>query len=410
MKQFIVAIFIAAGLSAFAIILHLSRPPIDTASKISKSEVRATGKCAECHSHQTPGIVHHFEKSRHITVGVTCLDCHKVAENQSGMDHKGFKITEKVTSKNCAECHADQYRQFERSRHAAPSWAAVHGNKDFTEEQIENAEKWHKNAVNRPSNALAYLEGPSAIKSGCEGCHAIGRPNKDGSIGQCTECHSKHNPSLSLARQPHTCGQCHMGPDHSQLEIYTESKHGAIFSAEKHTYNLNVSSKDLTTKDMPTPTCATCHMSGIEGNKMTHDVSTRLSYWLFAPVSHKRPGAETARNEMKEICLSCHTKDRINAFYDAGDKVVEDTNAKVLKAQKIISDLKKDGFLVNDPPFSKEIQFLEFDLWHYFGRTAKHGAFMGGADFVQWHGNYELLHKLVELEGKANELREKHKK
>ena len=48
---------------------------------------------------------------------------------------------------------------------------------------------------------------------------------------------------------------------------------------------------------------------------------------------------------------------------------------------------------------------LHFDFWHYFGLTAKHGAFMGGADFVQWHANYELLLKLTELEEMAGELR-----
>ena len=42
---------------------------------------------------------------------------------------------------------------------------------------------------------------------------------------------------------------------------------------------------------------------------------------------------------------------------------------------------------------------------HYFGRTAKHGAFTGGADFVQWHGNYELLLKRTELEEMADALR-----
>ncbi|MCH7779051.1 MAG: nitrate reductase, partial [Gemmatimonadetes bacterium] len=46
-----------------------------------------------------------------------------------------------------------------------------------------------------------------------------------------------------------------------------------------------------------------------------------------------------------------------------------------------------------------------FDLWHYYGRTAKHGAFMGGADFVQWHGNYELLAKMREMEEIAATLR-----
>ena len=52
--------------------------------------------------------------------------------------------------------------------------------------------------------------------------------------------------------------------------------------------------------------------------------------------------------------------------------------------------LRKDG-LLTAPPFSQPIDFVYFDLWHYYGRTAKHGAFMGGADFVQWHGNYPML-------------------
>ena len=46
-----------------------------------------------------------------------------------------------------------------------------------------------------------------------------------------------------------------------------------------------------------------------------------------------------------------------------------------------------------------------FDFWHYYGRTAKHGAFMGGADFVQWHGNYELLLHQVELASDRVKLR-----
>jgi hypothetical protein len=50
------------------------------------------------------------------------------------------------------------------------------------------------------------------------------------------------------------------------------------------------------------------------------------------------------------------------------------------------------------------IQFQYFDLWHYYGRTAKHAAFMGGADFVQWHGNYPILQHLVEIRAEARRL------
>lgn len=48
--------------------------------------------------------------------------------------------------------------------------------------------------------------------------------------------------------------------------------------------------------------------------------------------------------------------------------------------------LRNDGVLTGDP-FTQPIDFVYFDLWHYDGRTSKHGAFMGGADFIQWHGN-----------------------
>ena len=87
--------------------------------------------------------------------------------------------------------------------------------------------------------------------------------------------------------------------------------------------------------------------------------------------------------------------------------MVANTNARVLAAKEIIDGLHKDGTL-SGPPFSQPIDFTYFNLWHYDGRTSKHGAFMGGADFVQWHGNYELLAKTVELQHEADELRREH--
>jgi hypothetical protein len=76
-------------------------------------------------------------------------------------------------------------------------------------------------------------------------------------------------------------------------------------------------------------------------------------------------------------------------------------------AQEIVDGLRKEGLLTG-PPFSREIDFVYFDLWHYDGRTSKHGAFMGGADFVQWHGNYPMLHKTVQLKAMAADLRREH--
>ncbi len=70
-----------------------------------------------------------------------------------------------------------------------------------------------------------------------------------------------------------------------------------------------------------------------------------------------------------------------------------------------MAELRQEGLLTPEP-FDEPIEFLYFDYWHYYGRTAKHGAFMGGADFVQWHGNYELLKIMVEMKELAKELRE----
>ena len=67
-----------------------------------------------------------------------------------------------------------------------------------------------------------------------------------------------------------------------------------------------------------------------------------------------------------------------------------------------------DRGLLTPAPVDGPIAFLAFDYWHYLGRTAKHGAFMGGADFVQWHGNYELLAKLVELREMDKTIRAEH--
>jgi hypothetical protein len=35
---------------------------------------------------------------------------------------------------------------------------------------------------------------------------------------------------------------------------------------------------------------------------------------------------------------------------------------------------------------------------------------MGGADFVQWHGNYPILQRTVELKARADNLRREHAK
>lgn len=398
-------VVIATALLVGAFLMYRQRPA-GQLHQPSASFIRATGKCAECHRQETSAVVHEFEMSAHAQKNVSCLDCHHPVKGQESIDHRGFTIAKHLTSANCRECHETEYRQFERSRHAAPAWAAVSGTKDFTAEQIAFSETLHPGAVQRAPNALGQLEGPAAINRGCYQCHDVGRPNADGSIGTCTACHARHVSSVELARTPETCGQCHMGPDHSQLEIYHESKHGVLFNAQRAHFRLDADPKHLTTKDMPVPTCATCHMSGLEGMKLTHDTTERLSMFLFAPITEKRPGYQAGVTNMQETCLKCHTTPTVDKFYAEAEKVVASTNKLIVEADTIITGLRKDG-LLTPAPFDEPLEFTHFDMWHYFGRTAKHGAYMGGADFVQWHGFYELTSKLTEIKHSAKELRDK---
>jgi hydroxylamine dehydrogenase len=404
-RSVFVAVFIGSALVVAAVLVNGRRPARET-SHGSAALVKATGKCAECHRRETSAVVHQFERSRHAQAGINCLECHRPSKGQETVEHRGFEISAKMTSLNCKQCHPTEYDQFNRSRHALPAYAAVNGTAGVTPEQLAQGERFHPGACDRPPNGLAILEGPAAKPRGCIVCHEIGAPNADGSIGTCTQCHSRHNASVALARSPATCGQCHMGPDHSQIEIYNESKHGAIFAAQRPSLNLDARPKMLSTADMPVPTCATCHMSGLEGLKVTHDTTERLSWFLFAPVSQKRPGYEQGQVQMKEVCLKCHAKSGVERFYAEAEVVVDSTNAKITEMQALVAGLRKEG-LMTPEPFDEEMDFLDFDIWHYYGRTAKHGAFMGGADFVQWHGNYELLKLKVEMETLAKELREK---
>jgi hypothetical protein len=410
-RSVFIALVISFGLVLGAYLINRQRPAFDT-DQPNEAFVKATGKCAECHTRQQYSVVHEYELSVHAKKGINCLDCHQQVSGQQQMEHHGFVLSKALTSANCKGCHPTQYEQFAHSRHAAPSWAAVYGEKGskehpLTAEQVALGEKFHPGSCQRPPNALVAAEGQPAVRSGCVSCHGVGRPNADGSVGTCTSCHSRHTASVELARLPATCAQCHLGPDHSQIEIYTESKHGVMFNAQRKMLNLAAPPQKLTTRDMFVPTCATCHMSGVNGLNVTHDPSERLSYSLFAEVSKPRPHYVRAQAAMKSVCLQCHTQPLVDRVYKEAEEVVSSTNDKIQLVKDVVEGLRKDG-LLKGRPFENPIDFAYFDLWHYYGRTAKHGAFMGGADFIQWHGNYPILKHTVEIRQAAQKMRSSH--
>lgn len=112
----------------------------------------------------------------------------------------------------------------------------------------------------------------------------IGRIN--GSKGSCTSCHPRHDFSIETARKPHTCSQCHKGPDVPAYKVYEASKHSNIYGSEKEDSNFS-NVPWVIGRDFEAPTCATCHASLLvnpENNivaKRTHQFNDRLPYRLF---------------------------------------------------------------------------------------------------------------------------------
>jgi hypothetical protein len=76
-----VAVVLGSALITAALLINSYRPPVTTAQPAPEF-VRATGKCAECHSRTQYSIVHEFELSTHAQKGVNCLDCHSAAAGQ----------------------------------------------------------------------------------------------------------------------------------------------------------------------------------------------------------------------------------------------------------------------------------------------------------------------------------------
>ncbi len=349
-----------------------------------------TSACVTCHNVSTPVIVAQWNESKHGKSGVECSMCHSSTEGAPGAKKHfdGSFITPVVSPKVCGQCHADQEKQFTTSHHA--SAAKFIGSLD---------------------NILGEMvEGGPAASAGCKQCHGstvkvdkeggldaetwpnsgIGRINPDGSNGACSACHSRHTFSIAQAREPETCGKCHLGPDHPQLEIFNESKHGILYKANKDKMNLGakpwVVGKDYTAA----PNCATCHMSATPSEPLTHDIGARISWTLRPAISTKLENWEARRQSMQGVCRQCHSQSYVSNFYKQFDSTVNLYNDKFAKPAKETMDKLYADKLLTDTPFDEKIEWDYYLLWHHEGRRARHGASMMGADFVQWHGFFEI--------------------
>lgn len=364
----------------------------------------STDKCVGCHRDATPGIVAQYGISSMAAAEVGCEACHSVdAKYPDAVEHQGGYVLASPTPARCAQCHSQEVAQFNQSRHALPAYVAYAGSSGLSPAMLAAymAIPEGSYAPDKSRNALYALEGPEITRFACEVCHGVGLPRADGSVGECQKCHLRHEFSLEQVRKPDTCNACHIGPDHPQFEIYQESPHGIAYATGGETWNWSADAGTLTTEDFPAPTCALCHFSGFGAAGTTHDVGDRLTWYLFAPQSERRPAWQDNQVRMQSVCQECHNTDFVSGFYTDADKQVNAVNAFVQQGDDIVAQLQAAGQLT-EAPFDQPIDFVIFELWHHWGRTAKFGAWMQGPDYTQWHGAYEMLSDLADLEQAAN--------
>lgn len=400
--------------------------------RIERSLPKQAVACIECHRQTTPGIFSDWAMSRHASANITCLDCHQAQETDKDVakahaqyyDRKDLPYGSKeffipvsavVSPKDCSRCHPDEVTQYSRSKHAN------------TTEIIWKIDVWLNKGMNSESER----------KAGCYTCHGtiiavdkdgnldpatwpnvgVGRLNPDGSLGSCTSCHTRHRFSVMEARKPEACGQCHLGPDHPQIEIYMESKHGDIYTAFGSTYNWTAAGGTWTPgTDYRAPTCAACHMSGSGKVLGSHDVTERLSWETQAPLTvHPQDFAafpaktdwKAEREKMKQVCLQCHSKSWTDGHYTTFDKVVQDYNEIYYKPAKAkFDELYAKGLLNADKYFDEQLEVEFYELWHHEGRRARMGAMMMAPDYSWWHGFYECKKRFNSFMEEANHLLE----
>ncbi len=374
--------------------------------------------CVECHATETHGVVSDWDGSAHAAAGVSCIDCHKVDADSpmalsgvEGHEDLSVAVSMLVAPSTCAECHEDQVNEFHASGHER---AAL---------QVEAKDGMQALIHHHEGRDMEGLDGASE-ETGCMQCHGVrfeldetGHPTPEtypssgmgniypnGEVGNCTVCHTRHSFDIAEARKPDACSSCHIGPDHPDVEIYENSKHGQIYAAEGEEWTWDSPSGDWEPGDYRAPTCATCHMSGIGDLATTHNVSQRLYWNLWAKSSKVRNSddpmdmltgdGEAGRAEMKQVCGECHSDTLTDGFFASGDKAVELYNtAYWTPVEKMRTELADAG-LLKDNPWEDGFMIQHYHIWHHDGRRARQGALMGGPDWAHWHGFFQLQQKL----------------
>lgn len=451
--------------------------------------------CIDCHTSLHPNIVSSWKKSRHFKVtpeqalkkdkmktrlsstkppdslasyAVGCAECHMMNgdKHKDTFEHNGYDIHIVVTPRDCGVCHPAEVRQYENNL-MSQAYGNLQNNTVFRSladatngiQSFENRTVTYK-APDDHTNAdsclfchgtIIDIKG-TEIRDTMEGemefpilsgwpNQGVGRVNPDGSKGSCSACHARHRFSIEMARKPHTCSECHKGPDVPAYGVYSVSKHGNVYSALKEQWNFEAVPWTLG-KDFSAPTCATCHVSLLvsEGGEVlaqrTHQMNNRIPWRLFGLIyAHPHPKSadttliknraglqlpteltgepvtgylidekEQAKREkaMQKICLSCHGRVWVEGHFARLENTLKTTNEMTLAATKILLTAWEEGAAkgleYKDSIFNEAIEKKWVEQWLFYANSTRFASAMAGADYgVFANGRWYMSKNVQEM-------------
>lgn len=438
-------------IGALSLILFISLTIVGYVEvKASKEEVprpyitQKARKCLDCHIDKglTKGAIRDWKLSRHAEKGIGCNECHIPAKGTPERIIKMATVCEnkevrrEVSSTNCKQCHEEKVKEFAAGKHSK-AWLAMEAMPTTKEQpwQIMAGEK------------------------GCGGCHKIGRDE-----GQCDSCHTRHRFSATEARKPEACATCHMGFDHPQWEMYSTSKHGAVYSTEGDKWDFSKKIKDwykeplaASYKTPRAPVCVTCHMQEGDHGVMTSwgflalrlyeddkewmeyrakimqgigvtlssDEGRRRINEIVVPADVVRLNKEDwqkERDKMINVCAQCHGKTWAKEELKKVDEIIKEADKLMAEAVDIVQGLYKDKLLPTPKDYPANVDLLRFyevqseieqKLYVMFlehRMRAFQGAFHANPDYMHWYGWAEMKRDLAEIREEARKLRKEHRK
>ena len=381
------------------------------------------------------------------SVPVGCYECHglNTAAHADSFEHFGYQINLVVSPADCATCHPQESTEYAESKKA-------HAIANLRDNPVYHGLETEVIGMKVVQDGQLSSLPPSAHTQGeaCYACHGtvvevkglktvetdfgdmevpdlsnwpnqgVGRINPDGSRGACTACHPRHGFSLTVARKPYTCAQCHVEPDVPAYHVWKESKPGNTVLPEAGHHDWDAVPWKVGA-DFQSPSCATCHnalLTGPLGDEViaerTHDFGSRLWVRIFGLItSHPQPvhgNTTTLRNadgqplpvtlagvpateglidadtmaERKEtmgaVCRACHSTDWVAGHFEQFDDHVAEIDQMVLQTTQLMQQAWDLGLADPGNLFDEPIEHLWINQWLIHANTARYASAMNGQD------------------------------